>query len=87
LFDLEADPGEAVNVIERPEHRDLAAELKRRALDGTVELVRFFVCPDCGDPMPDSYVKRLREKLGPARELLETVRGVGYRLLDPADGA
>jgi two-component system, OmpR family, phosphate regulon response regulator PhoB len=35
----------------------------------------------------DTHVKRLREKLGPARELLETVRGVGYRLLDPADGA
>ena len=38
------------------------AHAKRRALDGTVELVRFFVCPDCGDPVPDSYVKRLREK-------------------------
>ena len=34
----------------------------------------------------DTHVKRLREKLGPARDLLETVRGVGYRLLDPADG-
>jgi GTPase SAR1 family protein len=38
------------------------AHAGRRALDGTVELVRFFVCPDCGDPVPDSYVKRLREK-------------------------
>jgi hypothetical protein len=38
------------------------AHAKRRALDGTVELVRFFVCPDCGDPVPDSYVKRMREK-------------------------
>jgi class 3 adenylate cyclase len=38
------------------------AHAKRRALDDTVELVRFFVCPDCGDPVPDSYVKRLREK-------------------------
>ncbi|MBN1396441.1 MAG: hypothetical protein JXA06_00240 [Bacteroidetes bacterium] len=34
----------------------------RRALNGSVELVRFFVCPDCGDPVPDNYVKRLREK-------------------------
>jgi two-component system phosphate regulon response regulator PhoB len=33
----------------------------------------------------DTHVKRLREKLGPARELLETVRGVGYRLVDPAE--
>ena len=38
------------------------AHAKRRALDGTVELVRFFVCPECGDPVPDSYVKRLREQ-------------------------
>ena len=38
------------------------AHAMRRALDGTVELVRFFVCPDCGDPVPDSYVKRLRDK-------------------------
>jgi two-component system phosphate regulon response regulator PhoB len=33
----------------------------------------------------DTHVKRLREKLGPARDLLETVRGVGYRLVDPAE--
>ena len=38
------------------------AHANHRALDGTVELVRFFVCPDCGDPVPDSYVKRLRGK-------------------------
>jgi two-component system phosphate regulon response regulator PhoB len=33
----------------------------------------------------DTHVKRLREKLGPARDLLETVRGVGYRLVDPSE--
>lgn len=32
----------------------------------------------------DTHVKRLREKLGSGRELLETVRGVGYRLVEPA---
>jgi two-component system phosphate regulon response regulator PhoB len=31
----------------------------------------------------DTHVKRLREKLGSGRDLLETVRGVGYRLVDP----
>jgi two-component system phosphate regulon response regulator PhoB len=31
----------------------------------------------------DTHVKRLREKLGSGRELLETVRGIGYRLVDP----
>jgi two-component system phosphate regulon response regulator PhoB len=33
----------------------------------------------------DTHVKRLREKLGSGRELLETVRGVGYRLVDPKE--
>ncbi|MGD8608204.1 MAG: response regulator transcription factor [Myxococcales bacterium] len=28
----------------------------------------------------DTHVKRLREKLGPASEFIETIRGVGYRL-------
>jgi two-component system phosphate regulon response regulator PhoB len=32
----------------------------------------------------DTHVKRLREKLGQARDLLETVRGAGYRLVEPA---
>lgn len=38
------------------------AHTKRRALYDTVELARFFLCHECGDPVPDSYVKRLREK-------------------------
>jgi class 3 adenylate cyclase/GTPase SAR1 family protein len=38
------------------------AHAKRRALIDTVEVTRFFVCAECGDPVPDSYVKRLREK-------------------------
>jgi len=29
----------------------------------------------------DTHVKRLREKLGPARDYVETVRGVGYRFV------
>ncbi|NMO13317.1 response regulator [Pyxidicoccus fallax] len=32
----------------------------------------------------DTHVMRLRDKLGPARTLLETVRGVGYRIMSPA---
>jgi two-component system, OmpR family, phosphate regulon response regulator PhoB len=35
----------------------------------------------------DTHVKRLREKLGDGRELIETVRGVGYRMVDPAERA
>jgi two-component system phosphate regulon response regulator PhoB len=33
----------------------------------------------------DTHVKRLREKLGSGRDLLETVRGVGYRLVEPGE--
>jgi DNA-binding response OmpR family regulator len=31
----------------------------------------------------DTHMRRLREKLGPAAGYLDTVRGVGYRLLEP----
>jgi two-component system, OmpR family, phosphate regulon response regulator PhoB len=31
----------------------------------------------------DTHVMRLRDKLGAARSYLETVRGVGYRIVDP----
>jgi two-component system phosphate regulon response regulator PhoB len=33
----------------------------------------------------DTHMKRLREKLGAGRELIETVRGIGYRMIDPAE--
>jgi len=33
----------------------------------------------------DTHVKRLREKLGEGRDLLQTVRGSGYRLVDPEE--
>jgi two-component system phosphate regulon response regulator PhoB len=31
----------------------------------------------------DTHVKRLREKLGSGRDLIETVRGIGYRMSEP----
>jgi len=34
----------------------------------------------------DTHVKRLREKLGPAGEYIETLRGVGYRFSDLVPG-
>ena len=40
----------------------MLSHAQRRALDGSVELIRFFVCANCGDPVPDSYVNRLRER-------------------------
>ena len=37
--------------------------------------------PDLSTRTVDTHVKRLREKLGPACDYIETVRGVGYRFL------
>ncbi|MFW5966011.1 MAG: response regulator [Persicimonas sp.] len=34
----------------------------------------------------DTHVKRLREKLGPAGNYIETIRGVGYRFTSKPDG-
>jgi two-component system phosphate regulon response regulator PhoB len=34
----------------------------------------------------DTHIKRLRHKLGSAGELIETIRGVGYRLVDLTTG-
>jgi len=31
----------------------------------------------------DTHIKRLREKLGGAGDIIETVRGVGYKLASP----
>jgi two-component system phosphate regulon response regulator PhoB len=45
------------------------------------------VWQDADSPEPrtvDNLVKRLREKLGAARSWIETIRGVGYRLREPA---
>jgi two-component system phosphate regulon response regulator PhoB len=36
-----------------------------------------------GGRVVDSTVKRLRKKLGPAKDLVATVRGAGYRLAEP----
>ena len=38
------------------------AHAARRSLQDSVSLVRFFVCPGCGEPVPDAYVKTLRAK-------------------------
>jgi two-component system, OmpR family, phosphate regulon response regulator PhoB len=40
--------------------------------------------PDVTTRTVDTHVKRLRDKLGPAGALIQTVRGLGYRLSDPA---
>ena len=35
----------------------------------------------------DTHVKRLRDKLGAAGDIIETVRGVGYRIREPGSAA
>lgn len=41
---------------------------------------------DQTDRLVDAHVKAIRKKLGPARECIETVRGVGYRFSDLVAG-
>jgi two-component system phosphate regulon response regulator PhoB len=40
--------------------------------------------PDVTSRTVDTHIKRLRDKLGAATDLLQTIRGVGFRLADPA---
>jgi len=40
----------------------ILAHLNRRALNGSINIVRFFICPKCATQVPDAYVKILREK-------------------------
>jgi two-component system phosphate regulon response regulator PhoB len=40
--------------------------------------------PEVTSRTVDTHVKRLRDKLGAAGELIQTVRGIGYRLADDA---
>jgi two-component system phosphate regulon response regulator PhoB len=41
--------------------------------------------PDVQTRTVDMHVQRLRAKLGEAGDLIETVRGFGYRLRQPRD--
>ena len=41
--------------------------------------------PEVTSRTVDTHVKRIRDKLGPAGELLQTVRGVGFRLAAPGE--
>ncbi len=41
--------------------------------------------PEVQSRTVDTHVRRLREKLGAAGDLVETIRGVGYRFVPPGD--
>ncbi len=42
------------------------------------------ISPDTNTRTVDTHIRRLRERLGPSSEAIETVHGFGYRLRDPA---
>jgi two-component system phosphate regulon response regulator PhoB len=43
--------------------------------------------PELETRTADTHVKRLRDKLGPAGDVIETVRGVGYRIREAGSAA
>ena len=64
------------------EYRLLAALLERRGrVQSRTQLLQLVwdANPDIETRTVDMHVQRLRSKLGPAADLVETVRGVGYR--------
>jgi class 3 adenylate cyclase/GTPase SAR1 family protein len=58
------------------------AHIKRGALQRTVEVLRFFVCHACGDPVPDNYVIRTRKR---GRMLFECPCGGKVSLAEPKE--
>jgi two-component system phosphate regulon response regulator PhoB len=68
------------------EFRLLATLMARAGRLQTREMLLRDVWQVNGEPQTrtvDTHVKRLREKLGEGRDLIETVRGAGYRMADP----
>jgi len=62
----------------------LLAERKGRVQPRTMLLETVWdAAPDIQTRTVDMHVQRLRAKLGPAGDLIETVRGFGYRLRTP----
>jgi len=54
---------------------------QRRALDGTVEIVRYFICSN-GHPVPDDYVKLLR---GQGKDVFDCPCGATVSLVEPKE--
>ncbi len=57
------------------------AHARRRALDGTVEEVRFFVCAN-GHPVPDEYVRLLRDQ---GKKVFDCPCGARVSLTEPRE--
>ena len=59
----------------------VVAHANRRALDGTIDLVRFFVCSN-GHPVPDGYVRLLRDQ---GKNAFNCPCGVEVSLAEPEE--
>jgi WD40 repeat protein/class 3 adenylate cyclase/GTPase SAR1 family protein len=57
------------------------AHAQRHALNGTVQLVRFFICSN-GHPVPDDYVKLLRDQ---GKKIFDCPCGVKVSLAEPIE--
>jgi class 3 adenylate cyclase len=60
----------------------ILAHLSRRALYGTVQLVRLFVCGNCGTPVPDPYVDALRRQ---GKDVFSCPCGGTVAIVDPKE--
>ncbi|MGC2200733.1 MAG: adenylate/guanylate cyclase domain-containing protein, partial [Stellaceae bacterium] len=60
----------------------VVAHVDRRALYGSVQLVRLFVCGNCGTPVPDAYVELLREQ---GKDLFSCPCGGTVVIADPKE--
>ena len=58
------------------------AHVNRRALYGTVQLLRLFVCGNCGTPVPDAYVELLREQ---RKDIFLCPCGGAVAIVDPKE--
>lgn len=58
------------------------AHVGQRALYGTAQLVRLFVCRNCGTPVPDPYVEALRSQ---GRDVFSCPCGGAVAIVDPKE--
>jgi class 3 adenylate cyclase len=60
----------------------VVAHVSRRALEGTVQIIRLFVCGNCGTPVPDPYVEILRAQ---GKDFFSCPCGGSVVIVDPKE--
>src|SRR5215469_14251050 len=58
------------------------AHVDRRALRETLQIVRLFVCGNCGTPVPDPYIQLLREQ---GKDMFSCPCGGAVAIVDPKE--